>query len=868
MSRSVFCFAALLILAVPFPGQALDFEYIKIADTSTVVPSNSSQTFTSFAAPHLDGYNVVFSGASVFGAQGNRSGDYMSIGGVLSRIADLNTPAAGSTGNYTSIGSPAVSGTNVVFLGSTSSSSNGFYLYPNGLPGSRVLDVNTAIPSGSGNFTSFAAPSISGTNIAFYGAGTGQGGTYSTAGGLHAAANLNTAVPGGTGNFSDFGTLPTIRNAQVAFLGYGTGQQGLYTETGGVLAKVVDTSTIPPDSAVSFTSFSNPSFDGGSVAFHAFSGGGVQNGIYSTAGGLNAVADSGTAIPGGSGNFTSLGDNTAIDGGSVVFTGSGSGSQSGIYTNYGGVNTVVNNTTFVNGQLLTGYSISHDAISRGNFAFAYSNSPSNSGIYVAEQSYDYTANATGTWDTASNWSFGLKPRTAVYTNIHPDNGVLITGPSTPTTIRGLDLGANNSGQAELRLQPGGQLTVNEYLYVEDRGKLNLNGGVVAVGFGAYNYGELDLGSGGQISGGFLSNVGTLHGSGTVGSDVFNYGTIQAINSQMQFTASVSNAVIYDASNHPVNIGQIDVRDSQLQFTGGLTNQGHLNFSFGTSDVFGAVNNSVGDMSQPGGQVIISGNSNVTFYGSVVHNGAVFRVSAGSTAVFFGPVSGAGAFTGTCTKIFEGGYSPGNSPAAVVLDGPVVFDTPNTLKIELGGVTPGTQYDQVHATGSLTLGGALQVSLINSFTPTFGNKFDILDWGTRSGTFSSIQLPALSPTLAWSTAQLYTAGVLSVVDINLQPGDFNRDHQVTAADIPAMLSALTDLNAYKSQNGLSDANLVSIGDLNNSGALTNADIQSLLDLIAEQSGGGSAAAVPEPASIVLLALALPAFTLVLRRKRVD
>src|SRR5262249_56436558 len=36
------------------------------------------------------------------------------------------------------------------------------------------------------------------------------------------------------------------------------------------------------------------------------------------------------------------------------------------------------------------------------------------------------------------------------------------------------------------------------------------------------------------------------------------------------------------------------------------------------------------------------------------------------------------------------------------------------------------------------------------------------------------------------------------------GDFSRDGRVTAADIPAMLSALTDLNAYTSARSLSPA----------------------------------------------------------------
>ncbi len=102
--------------------------------------------------------------------------------------------------------------------------------------------------------------------------------------------------------------------------------------------------------------------------------------------------------------------------------------------------------------------------------------------------------------------------------------------------------------------------------------------------------------------------------------------------------------------------------------------------------------------------------------------------------------------------------------------------------------------------------------------------------------------------------------MSVVNIGFQPGDFNRDGQVTAADVPAMLQALTDLNVYKATYSLTDPQLLAIGDLNNSNALTNADIQGLLNLVA---GFGSAAnsPVPEPSSAILAmlgALTVPFF----------
>jgi hypothetical protein len=86
--------------------------------------------------------------------------------------------------------------------------------------------------------------------------------------------------------------------------------------------------------------------------------------------------------------------------------------------------------------------------------------------------------------------------------------------------------------------------------------------------------------------------------------------------------------------------------------------------------------------------------------------------------------------------------------------------------------------------------------------------------------------------------------------------------VTAADIPAMLAALTDLNKFKSTNSLKDENLLSFGDIDGSGTITNADINALIGLL--RSGGGSADAVPEPNSIALLLLGLPLLASIARK----
>jgi hypothetical protein len=97
------------------------------------------------------------------------------------------------------------------------------------------------------------------------------------------------------------------------------------------------------------------------------------------------------------------------------------------------------------------------------------------------------------------------------------------------------------------------------------------------------------------------------------------------------------------------------------------------------------------------------------------------------------------------------------------------------------------------------------------------------------------------------------------------GDVNRDGHVNAADVGAMLAALSDLKGYQGLFNTSVADLQTILNVDGStgdgptidGAqtgITNADIQALLNLL--KNGGGSVSAVPEPTTIVVLYSALP------------
>jgi len=316
-----------LLCAGVRPAGAVSFTFTKVADENTAIPGGTG-TFTGFSDPFLDGGNVIF---LAVGSNG-QEGIYTDLGG-LHAVADTSTAIPGGTGTFISFGDVSIDGGDVAFIGS-GSGQVGVYTDIGGGGLNLVVDKNTAIPGGTGTFSSLKSPSIDGGDIAFAGSGSGgQGGVYTDIGGLHAVADTSTAIPGGTGTFSGIDGTISLDGGNVAFNGQGSGgQRGVYTDIGGLHA-VADTSTAIPGGTGTFISFGSPSLDGGNVAFTGSSGSGGQGGIYTDIGGLHAVADTNTPTPGGTGTLSP--DHPFLDAGNVAFLATANNNQRGIYTDLG-----------------------------------------------------------------------------------------------------------------------------------------------------------------------------------------------------------------------------------------------------------------------------------------------------------------------------------------------------------------------------------------------------------------------------------------------------------------------------------------------------------------------------------------------------
>ncbi len=419
--------------------------------------------------------------------------------------------------------------------------------------------------------------------------------------------------------------------------------------------------------------------------------------------------------------------------------------------------------------------------------------------YLADQVF-WFPNTSGSWDVATNWSGPFFPSPTDDVVLDPTTAVTITGPAAHTTINSLTIGSNIASRVTLNLSGA------------TRGDLNVLGTAIL-----NTNAEVVLADGRTLSAQFtVINSGILRGTGTVNASLLNEpgGEVRVAAGESLVVGSGGHTnqgkmeviggsleVIGFLNNSP-DTSLVTGRDATLRFRDGLGNSNSLSLTGGNNDVFGDIIN------QPTGRIVVSGGAGATFYDDIVQDGT-FRVSkvgtTTSVAVVLGSFSGSGGSTGGGDIFFEGDLRPGNSPALVTFSNNIALGSDASLNIELGGLIAGTQYDRVNVTGSLALGGSLNISLFGGFTPSPGNVFDILDFNpaTLTGTFDSIVLPSLTSGLTWNTSQLYSTGTLSVS----LAGDFDLDGDVDGKDFiiwqqggsPDPLSS-SDLALWQAQYG--------------------------------------------------------------------
>ncbi|MFM7245162.1 MAG: beta strand repeat-containing protein [Planctomycetaceae bacterium] len=599
-------------------------------------------------------------------------------------------------------GTLTLSGSNS-FTGGTTISGGTLQVGGGGTEGSIVGNVvnNSALAFNRSDAVTYSG-TVSGTgSLTKQGAGTLTllGNNSSTGG---------TTISGGTLQVGGGGTEGSIAGSVVnnSALVFNRSDPVTYAGT------LSGTGSLAKQGAGALTLSGSNSFTGGTT----ISGGTLQVGTGGTTGSIAGnVVNNSALVFNRSDAVTYSG---ALSGpGSLTKQGGGTLTLSGSNSHTGGT-TISGGTLQVGAGGTTG-SIAGNVVNNSALVFNRSDAVTFSG----------TLSGTGSIRNAGTGTTTLTGRTSFTDEIAATAGRLIAGNSASVngfSTTGSLLAASG---ATLELVSRGLASVN--------GLSTLTGGTLRAANG------ISLGAGANVVG-----AGAISGlvSASYGSRIEADGGKLTVGDSSSYVGFASAGLLY------TNTNEVEFLDRNVAVLGSLT-------QVGDGAAGGTLRAANGMLLEQGKNLVGRG----TVYGNFINQGDVYGdgSAVGQRIVFAAgsTVSGIGSFENV---VFDGTYSPGNSPAITNLSGGR-FSSSSSLLIELGGTQPGTQYDRVVDSGALSLlGGTLDVVLYNGFVPSYGDSFEILQYGQLSGDFGAVNYPALSGTLSWERTTSATAMTITVV----------------------------------------------------------------------------------------------------------
>jgi hypothetical protein len=284
-----------------------------------------------------------------------------------------------------------------------------------------------------------------------------------------------------------------------------------------------------------------------------------------------------------------------------------------------------------------------------------------------------------------------------------------------------------------------------------------NGGIFASSFSFINQGTISADTSGgtlTLSGTNWSNAGTLQAS--------NGGTLNAQGTTTNFSAGTLTGGTWQVfANSTLRLMNANITTNAANI---LLDGGNSNFfsDSGTTDALanlaanasggtfsiqdGADLTTVSDFSNSGslsllgGSTLMVGGNYTQTDGSTTLSNATLSAS-GLVDLQGGVLSGSGIINASVQNagLIEVG---GNGAAGLLsIQGDYTQAASGVLDMEIGGYNPGTDFDQLAISGTATLDGTLNVSLLNGFAPNPGDSFAILTFAGSSGGFATTNLPS-------------------------------------------------------------------------------------------------------------------------------
>ena len=328
--------------------------------------------------------------------------------------------------------------------------------------------------------------------------------------------------------------------------------------------------------------------------------------------------------------------------------------------------------------------------------------------------------------------------------------------NNPGTINGF----NTSSPPPFVLGTGGNLVINGATSFGNSAPIPINGGSITHAGGTFSANSF-------IGYGSISGVTSIVGGGNVtasgGTLTFDGGTGVSVGSSSgsgaNFNSSASSTLDLKGIFNYINPGFIAPNGGIINLDNATINAGAwtVTMSPGTVNVLntGATFSCTGSGSVTsnatlgiGSVATLTNNGTLNNTGTLTADGAINGTGAlynGGTLKGIGTISNnvynGEILSGLTAVNTAGNVNPGDSPGMLTITKNYTQTTMGTLDIEIAGLTQGTQYDFLKITGTASLAGILDVSLLNSFIPAAGSQFDILDAsGGISGTFNTVDFP--------------------------------------------------------------------------------------------------------------------------------
>ena len=174
-----------------------------------------------------------------------------------------------------------------------------------------------------------------------------------------------------------------------------------------------------------------------------------------------------------------------------------------------------------------------------------------------------------------------------------------------------------------------------------------------------------------------------------------------------------------------------------------------------------------------GTGLVDAQNGTISFSSFTQTGGSTRLNGGAITspatmnVQGGTLGGTGSLGATVNNS-AGTLAPGLSLSAglVTHTGAYTQGSSGSYDVEIGGLIPGTEFDRLSTSGAATLGGTLNLSLINGYVPNLGDTFTIMTFGSRTGDFATVNGStigggkAFQKTVSATNVQLVVVAVLT------------------------------------------------------------------------------------------------------------